>query len=49
MNPKDKIKFILDLMKLVLPTLKSEYEIQSISETPSIDYRTLFNFVEPGN
>ena len=23
--------------------------IQSISETPSIDYRTLFNFVEPGN
>ena len=49
MNPKDKMKFILDLMKLVLPTLKSEYEIQSISETPSIDYRTLFNFVEPGN
>ena len=46
MNPKDKIKFILDLMKLVLPTLKSEYEIQSISETPSIDYRTLFNFKE---
>ena len=49
MNPKDKMKFILDLMKLVLPTLKSEYEIQSISETPSIDNRTLFNFVEPGN
>ena len=49
MNPKDKMKFILDLMKLVLPTLKAEDEIQSISETPSIDYRTLFNFVEPAN
>ena len=49
MNPKDKMKFMIDLMKLVLPTLRSEDEIQSISETPSIDYRTLFNFVEPGN
>jgi len=46
MNPKDKMKFILDLMKLVLPTLRSEDEIKSISETPSIDYRTLFNFKE---
>ena len=46
---KDKMKFMIDLMKLVLPTLRSEDEIQSISETPSIDYRTLFNFVEPGN
>ena len=49
MNPKDKMKFIIDLMKLVLPTLRAEDEIKSISETPSIDYRTLFNFVEPGN
>ena len=43
MNPKGKMKFIVDRMKLILPTLKSEYEIQSISETPSIDNRTLFN------
>ena len=49
MNPKDKMKFMIDLMKLVLPTLRAEDEIKSISETPSIDYRTLFNFVEPGN
>ena len=49
MNPKDKMKFILDLIKLVLPTLRPEDEIKSISENPSIDYRTLFNFVEPGN
>ena len=46
MNPKDKMKFILDLIKLVLPTLRSEDEIKSISENPSIDYRTLFNFKE---
>ena len=46
MNPKDKIKFILDLMKLVLPALRPEDEIQILSEKPSIDYRTLFNFKE---
>ena len=46
MNPKDKMKFIIDLIKLVLPTLRAEDEIKSISETPSIDYRTLFNFKE---
>ena len=49
MNPKDKMKFMIDLMKLVLPTLRSEDEIQSISEIHSIDYRNLFKFVEPGN
>tara|TARA_B110000238_G_C15836905_1_gene315222 strand:- start:240 stop:539 length:300 start_codon:yes stop_codon:yes gene_type:complete len=46
MNPKDKMKFILDLMKLVLPALRPEDEIQILSEKPSIDYRTLFNFKE---
>ena len=40
---------VFTLRILLMPTLKSEYETQSISETPSIDYRTLFNFVEPGN
>ena len=37
MNPKDKIKFMVDLIKLVLPTLRSEDEIKSISKTPSIE------------
>ena len=37
MNPKDKINFMVDLIKLVLPTLRSEDEIKSISEIPSIE------------
>ena len=46
MNPKDKMKFIIDLMKLVLPTLRPEDQIYSIAEKLSVDFRTLFNFKE---
>ena len=46
MNPKDKMKFMIDLMKLVLPTVRDDDEIEVVSETPSIDYRSLFNFKE---
>ena len=46
MNPKDKMKFIIDLMKLVLPTLRPEDQIYSIAEKPGVDFRTLFNFKE---
>ena len=31
---------MVDLIKLVLPTLRSEDEIKSISETPSIEYKS---------
>ena len=40
------MKFIIDLMKLVLPKLRPEDQIYSTSEKPSIDFRTLFNFKE---
>ena len=46
MNPKEKMRFLIDLMKLVLPTLRPEDQIYSISEKPSVDFRTLFNFKE---
>jgi len=46
MNPKDKMKFIIDLMKFVLPTLRPEDQIYNIAEKPSVDFRTLFNFKE---
>jgi len=46
MNPKDRVKYIIDLMKMVLPTLKAKDEILIHSEKPSVDFRTLFNFKE---
>ena len=46
MNPKEKMRFIIDLIKLVLPTLRPEDQIYSIAEKPSFDFRTLFNFKE---
>ena len=50
MNPKDKMKFIIDLIKLVLPTLRSVDQINSASEKiPNIDFRSLFNFKDPEN
>jgi hypothetical protein len=50
MNPKDKMKFIIDLIKLVLPTLRSVDQINSVSENkPSVDFRSFFNFKEPEN
>ena len=50
MNPKEKMKYIIDLIKLVLPTLRSVDQISSVAENPpSIDFRKLFNFKEPEN
>ena len=50
MKPREKVKYIIDLIKLVLPTLRPVDQINSISENPpSIDFRKLFNFKEPNN
>ena len=50
MKPGEKVKYIIDLIKLVLPTLRPVDQINSISENPpSIDFRKLFNFKEPNN
>ena len=50
MNPKERMKYIIDLIKLVLPTLRSVDQISSVVEnSPSIDFRSLFNFKEPEN
>ena len=50
MKPREKVKYIIDLIKLVLPTLRSVDQINSISENPpSIDFRKLFNFKESEN
>ena len=46
MNPKEKMRFLIDLMKLVLPTLRPEDQIYNIAKKPSVDFRTLFNFKE---
>ena len=48
MNPKERMKYIIDLIKLVLPTLRSVDQISSVVEnSSSIDFRKLFNFKEP--
>ena len=40
MNPKDRTKFIVDLIKLVLPKLRSIEQISSPAEnTSSIDFK----------
>ena len=50
MKPRERVKYIIDLIKLVLPTLRSVEHINPISENPpSIDFRKLFNFKEPEN
>jgi hypothetical protein len=50
MNPKERMKYIIDLIKLVLPTLRSVDKISSVAENPpSIDFRKLFNFKESEN
>jgi len=50
MKPREKVKYIIDLIKLVLPTLRPVDQINSISENPpSIDFRKIFNFKEPNN
>ena len=50
MKPREKVKYIIDLIKLVLPTLRPVEHIKLISENPpSIDFRKLFNFKEPNN
>ena len=50
MNPRERVKYIIDLIKLVLPTLRPVEHINPISENPpSIDFRKLFNFKEPNN
>ena len=47
MNPKDKMKYIIDLLKLVLPTLRPvEYFNSTKENVPSIDFGKLFNFKE---
>ena len=49
-NPRERVKYIIDLIKLVLPTLRLVEHINPISENPpSIDFRKLFNFKEPKN
>ena len=49
-NPRERVKYIIDLIKLVLPTLRPGEHINPISENPpSIDFRKLFNFKEPEN
>ena len=50
MKPRERVKYVIDLIKLVLPTLRPVDQINSISENPpSIDFRKLFNFKEPNN
>ena len=50
MKPRERVKYIIDLIKLVLPTLRPVDQINSISENPpNIDFRKLFNFKEPNN
>ena len=50
MKPRERVKYIIDLIKLVLPTLRPVDQINSISENPpSIDFRKLFNFKETEN
>ena len=50
MKPRERVKYIIDLIKLVLPTLRLVEHINPISENPpSIDFRKLFNFKEPEN
>ena len=50
MNPRERMKYIIDLIKLVLPTLRSVDQIISVAKnSPSIDFRKLFNFKEPEN
>jgi len=50
MKPRERVKYIIDLIKLVLPTLRSVDQISSVAEnSPSIDFRSLFNFKEPEN
>tara|TARA_B100001778_G_C18277703_1_gene489456 strand:+ start:358 stop:657 length:300 start_codon:yes stop_codon:yes gene_type:complete len=50
MNPRERVKYIIDLIKLVLPTLRPVDQINSISENPpSIEFSKLFNFKEPNN
>ena len=50
MKPRERVKYIIDLIKLVLPTLRSVDQISSVAEnSPSIDFRKLFNFKEPEN
>ena len=47
MSPKDKMKYIIDLLKLVLPTLRPvEYFNSTKENVPSIDFGKLFNFKE---
>ena len=44
-NPKDKMKYIIDLLKPVLPTLRTVKHFNSTKENvPSIDFGKLFNF-----
>ena len=50
MKPRERVKYVIDLIKLVLPTLRPVDQINSISENPpSIDFRKLFNFKESEN
>ena len=47
MSPKDKMKYIIDLLKLVLPTLRPVEHFNSTKENvPSVDFGKLFNFKE---
>jgi hypothetical protein len=47
MSPKDKMKYIIDLLKLVLPSLRPvEYFNSTKENVPSIDFGKLFNFKE---
>ena len=50
MKPRERVKYIIDLIKLVSPTLRPVDQINSISENPpNIDFRKLFNFKDPYN
>ena len=45
MNPIDKMKYIIDLLKPVLPKLRPVEHFNSTKENvPSIDFGKLFNF-----
>ena len=49
-NPRERFKYIIDIIKFLLPTLRPVEHINPISENPpSIDFRKLFNFKEPKN
>ena len=50
MKPRERVKYIIDLIKFVIPTLRPVEQISSIAENPpSIDFRSLFNFKETEN